>query len=85
MQEIGSALMGSICMSGERKSETTDTQPVRIEGCEFLVTVPRHAGRVIGMCNYRGRLILTTESGDVYAWDGERQELSLNTYLKDRL
>ena len=64
---------------------TTDTQPVRIEGCEFLVTVPRHAGRVIGMCNYRGRLILTTESGDVYAWDGERQELSLNTYLKDRL
>ena len=48
----------------------TEDQPVRLDGCRFLVSLPSNAGRVIGLAHYTGRFLITAENGDLYEWDG---------------
>jgi len=56
-----------------------------MKGWEFLVEIPSHAGRPVGMAVYRGKLIITTEHGHLYMWDGDAKELELINYLPNTL
>jgi hypothetical protein len=59
----------------------TTTETVRIDGVELLFELPSNAGQICGLCHYRGRLIITTDFGRVYEWDGEVKELRSVAYL----
>ena len=46
---------------------------------EMLVELPERAGRVVSMADFRGDLLIVTEHGYLYKWDGAQ----LHTIVED--
>jgi hypothetical protein len=46
-----------------------------LQGWKFVVRLPFGAGIPVGMCRYRDKLLICTDNGYLYEWDGEREIL----------
>jgi chemotaxis signal transduction protein len=50
-------------------------QVVRLDGFRFIVALPENAGRVCGLAHYRGKLLIITDMGHLYEFNGESEVL----------
>ena len=54
---------------------------VEINDSNLLISLPPNAGRIAALTIYRGKLIIATDWGQLYEWDGDAGLLSVMGYV----